>query len=117
MQTQALDETGLPDAGGPVHLDAGAELTISHVAALQQAWLGQLEAGPAEVRVALAAVEEFDSAGLQLLLALRNYQRTRGQALLVVDPSASIVAALQTFGMTASDLACVAMTEVGDVDA
>lgn len=62
-----------PDpAGERAQLDwtAAAELTIAQASEVHAQWLQLLETRPARLSLALAAVEEFDSAGVQLLLSL-----------------------------------------------
>jgi len=82
------------------------ELTIVAAAAQREAWLGWLTetaaADPAEwpaVRLDLAAVEAFDSAGVQLLLALQHSLAGRGQKLVLVEPSACVRDGLRRFGL------------------
>ncbi len=57
---------------------AGPELTIVQASAVHAEWLGLLEAGPASLALALDGVEEFDSAGVQLLLSLKASATQRG---------------------------------------
>lgn len=51
---------------------AGPELTIAQASATHAEWLTLLESRPASLALALDAVEEFDSAGIQLLLSLKS---------------------------------------------
>ena len=92
-------------------LSLPSELTIYAVAALQPAWLAALasaidgtDAGQApqrKVRVAAAAVDEVDAAGLQLLLALSNALALRERQLQLVLPSHALAAACAALGASA----------------
>ena len=52
--------------------EAGTELTIAQASAVHVEWLSLLESRPAALALMLEAVEEFDSAGVQLLLSLKG---------------------------------------------
>lgn len=85
------------------------ELTIYNVAELRTAWRNWLDAalthagtGPgAPCRADGAAVCEVDAAGLQLLLALSNQLAGLGQELRVHHPSAALLRACDTLGLSA----------------
>jgi anti-sigma B factor antagonist len=91
-------------------LAAGAELTIVNAAALQADWLAALaEAegangadGAEALALDMSAVTEIDSAGVQLLLALRASLAARGQALRLHAPGGMVLEALRTLGLQAS---------------
>ena len=86
-------------------LAAGAELTIVNAAALQADWLAALaepDAGVDTVALDMSAVTEIDSAGVQLLLALRASLVARGQALRLHAPGGMVLEALRTLGLQAS---------------
>lgn len=85
------------------------ELTIYHVAELRAAWRSWLDASPARAgtgpwgpcRADGAAVHEVDAAGLQLLLALSNQLAGLGQEFRVCRPSAALLRACDTLGLSA----------------
>lgn len=61
-------------------LNAGADLTIAEVAALKPCWLRALD-DSAHLILDLAAVEQFDLAGAQLLLLMQREAVTQGKQL------------------------------------
>ena len=78
-------------------------LSIECVAALH-ARLGQALAehsGEAALTLDLAAVDEWDGAGLQLLLALAQATAQAGQTLVLRQPPTSLEQALQQYGLAA----------------
>ncbi len=71
---QSAEPAADPDAvaeRASLRWTAGPELTIVQASTVHAEWLNLLEAGPAQLAVVLDAVEEFDSAGVQLLLSLK----------------------------------------------
>lgn len=76
MDSAAPDEAAtLPDPSDErpcLDWAAGPELTIAQASEVHAEWLQLLEARPARLTLSLDAVEEFDSAGVQLLLSLRR---------------------------------------------
>lgn len=87
-------------------LAVGPELCIAQAAQIQAEWLqplGAVESGMAcEVTLALAGVESIDSAGLQLLLALKAQLERHGGRLLLSEPSRTVRDALSVFGLDAA---------------
>lgn len=81
------------------HIDAGPELNIVHAAELRQGWMDQLPAAPDPVELDLSGVQEMDSAGVQLLIALHKELTQRGQALSLTRPSRVVREVLETFGL------------------
>ena len=77
------------------------ELTIPHAAVLRAAWLERLAGHPAgeDVELDMSNVQEIDSAGVQLLLALRASLARRGARLALVAPSTATREALATLGV------------------
>ncbi len=81
-------------------LALGPELTIAHAADAGQALLQALPAH-GDLVLDLSAVTDFDSAGVQLLLATRRCLAERGDALHLPAPSAVVRDALAVFGLQA----------------
>jgi anti-anti-sigma factor len=73
-------------------------MTIAHAAAWHEA-LVQALAGGGDLRLDLASVSDFDSAGVQLLLATRHSLLQRGAALHIVAASTAVGDALATLGL------------------
>ncbi|MCU0969578.1 MAG: STAS domain-containing protein [Rubrivivax sp.] len=81
-------------------LDAGPELTVVHAAARRETWLAALVATPGEpIALDLGGVQEIDSAGVQLVLALQRHAAAGGRALACSAASAEVRAAFETFGL------------------
>lgn len=84
-------------------LTVGTELCIPQAAEIQAAWLQaltQVESGqPCVVQLDLSGVEACDSAGLQLLLALKARLEQQGGTLSLESPSAVVREALGIFGL------------------
>jgi len=82
-------------------LSAGADLSIGAAAALRERWLAQIDAAPSEapLHLALDGVAECDSAGVQLLLALRHSAQAEGRPLQLAGSSPAVREALGTFGL------------------
>lgn len=80
------------------------ELTIYTAAELHAhalGWLAPLAGQGETARVQAAAVEQVDTAGLQLLLALAHALQRQEQQLLLLDPSAALVQACEALGLRA----------------
>ncbi len=79
-------------------LALGPELTIAHAATAREALM---DAWPphGDLALDLSGVTDFDSAGVQLLLAARRGLTERGDALQLVSPSAVVADALAVFGL------------------
>lgn len=80
---------------------AGPELTIVQASAVHAEWLNLLEAGPAQLVLALDAVEEIDSAGIQLLLSLKVSASQRDCDCLVESCSPAVRRALADYRLEA----------------
>ncbi|MEO3691950.1 STAS domain-containing protein [Roseateles paludis] len=92
-------------ASGGVSLLAPADFNIVQASALHADWLPRLlDAADAPQPWVLdaSAVQEFDSAALQLMLALKRGLVQQGQTLSLQSPSAVVLAALQTYGLDQS---------------
>ena len=81
-----------------------AELTIYSAAELRRQLLAHVDAhADAEAcRIDGAAVDQVDAAGLQLLVSLARTLAPLGRTLRMGQPSAALVAACETLGLTAS---------------
>ena len=77
----------------------GPEMTIAQAAAQRETLLAALATAPAELRLDLAGVADFDSAGVQLLLAARHSLGETGARLLVTAASPLVRRSLELFGL------------------
>jgi len=90
-----------------VRLSAAAVLTIDgdftivRAAELREALLARLATAPSELALDLGAVSDFDSAGVQLLLATRRSLAEAGAQLHIVATSSAVRQALALFGLAA----------------
>lgn len=81
-------------------LTLGPELTIAFAAAEQQRLAQALQQQQSHgLALDLSGVTEFDSAGVQLLLAARRSLAERGQVLALLDASPVVRDALAVFGL------------------
>ncbi len=80
-------------------LPLGTELTIAYAAASRELILQALEQNPQGLALDLSAVTEFDSAGVQLLLATAHSLAQRGQALQLHGASSVVEQSLSVFGL------------------
>lgn len=80
-------------------LSLGPELTIAQAADVHGLLLETLSRLNAGLRLELSGVSDFDSAAIQLLLATRRSLQERAGELVLIEPSAVVVAALQCFGL------------------
>jgi anti-anti-sigma factor len=82
----------------PNLLAFGPEMTIAFAAATRRKLIETLSCvGP--LTLDLSGVSDFDSSGVQLLLATRRSLAERGDALTLHAPSAPVREALATFGL------------------
>jgi ABC-type transporter Mla MlaB component len=85
------------------------ELTIYTIGDLQPQWLAWVHDGGSDdvpvieeiLRVDAAAVDEVDSAGVQLLLSLANALAAQQRCLWLVDPSEPLTKACAALGVAA----------------
>jgi anti-anti-sigma factor len=77
----------------------GPELTIAHAAGWHAELAAALAASPGTLALDLGGVTDFDSAGVQLLLATRRSLDDRGDALHIVAASTAVSEALAIFGL------------------
>lgn len=82
-------------------LVAAADWTIAEAAERQQQLLKVLEAQFEDLAVDASAIASIDSAGLQLLLALRASLRARGLSLWLLQPSPALLSACSIYGLQA----------------
>lgn len=90
----------------PLTLPLGPELCIAQAAEQRDAWLKALaavEPGQAvQAEVDAAGVQALDSAGVQLLLALKAQLERQGGQLQLRAPNALVASALAVFGLDES---------------
>lgn len=86
-----------PPAQTPVPL--GPELTIAYAADGRHTLLQALKASPADLCLDLAGVTDFDSAGVQLLLATARSLHQRGHGLHITAASVAVHEGLAVFGL------------------
>jgi anti-sigma B factor antagonist len=80
-------------------LALGPELTIGYAAAVRDTLVSALQCGHGDLALDLAGVTDFDSSGVQLLLAARRSLAERGDMLQLLAASATVQDALATFGL------------------
>jgi anti-anti-sigma factor len=80
-------------------LQLGSDWTITQAAELRQQLLTQLSLDLEPVQLDLALVENMDSSGVQLVLALRSSLAARKQNLSLLNPSGAVCAALAAYGL------------------
>ena len=84
----------------------GPEMTIAQAADNHGQLMAALTVLAGFPRLEMSAVTDFDSSGVQLLMALRASLAEKGQTLHLVAPSAVVRDALETFGLL-SQFPCV----------
>ncbi len=80
-------------------LRLGAEMTIAQAAGHRETLVDAVAAAPGDLQLDLAAVSDFDSSGVQLLLSARRSLAERGHALQIVAASPAVREALVLFGL------------------
>jgi anti-sigma B factor antagonist len=75
------------------------DMTIQNAAEQRQALLAALPAAEAGLALDLSRVDGFDSAGVQLLLALRHSLQARGAELTLAGATQAIADALGVYGL------------------
>ena len=80
-------------------LPLGPDLTIPFAAEAHATLAQAIQATTGTLVLELSGVSEFDSAGLQLLLAARRSLAERGLALRLAAPSDVVQDALRVFGL------------------
>lgn len=88
-----------PEADGVLRL--GGELTIYHAGELRQALLGDAAAMTGVHTLDLSAVEEFDTAGLQVLLMARRAADAAGGRLQLRAHSEAVREVIDRYGLAA----------------
>jgi anti-anti-sigma factor len=94
-----MDHDTLPGSVAVGALALGPELTIAFAAATRDTLAAALQTGHGDLALDLGGVTDFDSSGVQLLLATRRSLLERGDMLQVVATSATVNDALATFGL------------------
>lgn len=84
---------------GICHTFLDGELSIYHAANIMPALLEALERGT-EMELHLGAVSEIDTAGLQILVLLKNEAERKGKPLRLSDHSLAVLDLLQLFDLT-----------------
>jgi anti-anti-sigma factor len=79
----------------------GPDLTIAHADACRSALVEVLSTHSGDFSIDLSSVTEFDSSGVQLLLATRRSLAERGHVLRLTAVSATVRDALAVFGLAA----------------
>ncbi len=80
-------------------LSLGRDLTIVRAAELRETLLAKLAEAPAVLALDLGEVSDFDSAGVQLLLATRRSLAEAGAQLAIVTASSNVRSGLALFGL------------------
>ncbi len=80
-------------------LPLDGELNIYRAAELRQVLLAALSDSPAGLELDLSGVSEIDSAGVQLLLAVRRDLHARGLPLRLSAPSAAVRELFELFAL------------------
>jgi anti-sigma B factor antagonist len=83
----------------PVRL--GPEMTIAQAATHRETLLEALSAGEGDLVLDLSDVGDFDSSGVQLLVALRHSLAEQGRGLVLAGAGAPVADALALFGLDA----------------
>lgn len=78
----------------------GPELCIAQASAARDTLLAALAAAPQSLALDLSEVTDFDSAGVQLLLATRRSMEERGAALHITAASLPVRRALDLFALS-----------------
>ena len=84
-------------AGAALTLDLGHDLTVVMAAQHHESLTKTLLARTGDLHLDLSAVDEFDSSGVQLLLAARRSLQERGDQLHLLNPSSAVCDALAVF--------------------
>ena len=98
---QADPPTAAAAAATHALVSLGPELTIAYAAASRDTLLQALAAQAAGLTLDLSGVTDFDSAGVQLLLATARSLKERGQPLHLAGASAAVEQGLAVFGLQA----------------
>lgn len=80
-----------------VRLEGG--LGVVDAARQREQLMALLESHPADLGLDLGQIDEFDTAGVQLLLAAERSLRERGHRLHLVQVSSAVQQALRTYGL------------------
>jgi anti-anti-sigma factor len=88
-----------PNPAPKLALVLGPEMTIAHAGGCHAALAEALLSAPAALALDLGGVTDFDSSGVQLLLATQRSLAERGDALHLVAASPAVVDALTIFGL------------------
>jgi anti-sigma B factor antagonist len=78
----------------------GPEMTVAHAAQLREQLLAAISDGRTTLALDLSGITDFDSAGVQLLLAARRTLVERGGSLTATGMSSTVRSALEVFGLS-----------------
>jgi len=92
-----MDDEPLVQPGSPGCAALQGELTIAQANQLHEQLREALAAG--RCHLDLSAVQECDSAGIQLLIATRHSARAQGLPLTLAAASPAVQASLQRYGL------------------
>jgi anti-anti-sigma factor len=96
-----MDTPAANTAAAPATLTLGPELTIVQAADAHASLARALDEQPGDLPLDLGGVTDFDSAGVQLLLATARSLAERGDALQITAASPAVRDALAVFGLQA----------------
>lgn len=82
------------------HLHIDDEMTIYSASTLKDELLNQLESSK-DLEVSLQDVSEMDSAGLQIMLVMRDQAQKAGKNLRFVHHSAAVIDVIETLNLAA----------------
>lgn len=91
--------TDQTEAAGGADGRMGSEVTIAQAAQWREQLLAWLSDGRTSLALDLSEVADFDSAGVQLILATRRSLAERGGTLSLRAASATVADALRVFGL------------------
>lgn len=98
MTAAALTMDTAREDAAPVRISVAGSMTIYEAAAQKVELLAALDSAPA-LELDLGAVDEADTAGLQLLLLLRREAAAGGKPVRVVSVSPALAEVLDRYGL------------------
>lgn len=99
-EVEDVDESAVEASAAPISLALGPELTIAQAAEQHQLLLDVVQGLESGIlHLDLSSVSDFDSAGIQLLLATQRSLQDKAAELQLHQPSAVVLAALRCYGL------------------